>query len=33
LDGIRQQPFFRGIDWKALEEKWLKPPKEEEVGI
>ena len=32
-DTVRQQPFFEGIDWQALEEKWLKPPEKEKVGV
>jgi len=26
LDSVREQPFFRGIDWRALREKRIKPP-------
>jgi novel protein kinase C epsilon type len=25
VDTVRQLPFFKGIDWQALQEKWVKP--------
>ena len=25
LDSVREQPFFRGIDWRSLREKRVKP--------
>ena len=28
-DTVRQEPFFKGIDWKALQEKRVKPPEKE----
>jgi hypothetical protein len=31
FDAIRQHPVFKGIDWKALEEKHVKPPEKEKV--
>ena len=30
VDTVRQHPFFKGIDWQALQEEWVKPP--EKVG-
>ena len=32
-DTVRQQRFFKGIDWQALEEKRVKPPEMEKVGV
>ena len=32
FDAIRQHPFFKGIDWKALQEKRVKPPKKEKFA-
>jgi len=29
FDEIREHPFFKGIDWKALQEKRVKPPEKE----
>jgi serine/threonine protein kinase len=26
VNRVRQHPFFKGIDWKALQEKRMKPP-------
>jgi hypothetical protein len=26
LDGVREQPFFNGVDWRAVQEKRVKPP-------
>jgi hypothetical protein len=26
VDAVRQHSFFKGIDWKALQEKRVKPP-------
>jgi hypothetical protein len=26
INAVRQHPFFKGIDWKALQEKWVRPP-------
>jgi hypothetical protein len=31
LDIVREQPFFRGIDWHALQEKRVKPPQKPEI--
>jgi hypothetical protein len=31
-NAVRQHPFFTGIDWKALQEKWVKPPEKEKVA-
>jgi serine/threonine protein kinase len=31
VNTLRQHPFFKGIDWKALEEKRVKPPEKEKV--
>jgi hypothetical protein len=30
---VRRHPFFKGIDWQALEEKLVKPPDKEKVGV
>ena len=32
VDTLRQHPFFKGIDWKALQEKRVKPPEKETVA-
>ena len=32
VDAVRQHPFFRGIDWQALQEKRVKPPEKENVA-
>jgi len=32
FDAIWQHPFFKGIDWKTLEEKRVKPPEKEKVA-
>jgi hypothetical protein len=32
VDAVRQHPFFKGIDWKALQEKRVKPPEKEKVA-
>jgi len=32
FDAIRQHPFSKGIDWKALEEKRVNPPEKEKVA-
>jgi len=26
VDSVREEPFFRGVDWRALQEKRVKPP-------
>ena len=26
LYSVREQPFFRGVDWRAVQEKRVKPP-------
>jgi len=31
LDSVIEQPFFRGIDWRALQEKRVKPPQKPEI--
>ena len=31
LDIVREQPFFRGIDWHALQEKRVKPPQKPKI--
>jgi hypothetical protein len=31
-DTVQQHPFFKGIDWKALQEKRVKPPEKENVS-
>ena len=31
VDTVRQHPFFKGIDWQALQEKLLKTPEKEKV--
>jgi len=31
LDSVREQPFFRGIDWHALQEKRVKPPQKPDI--
>ena len=31
VDTVQQHPFFKGIDWQALQEKWVKPPEKEKV--
>jgi len=30
---VRQHPFFKGIDWQAVEEKRMNSPGEEKVGV
>jgi serine/threonine protein kinase len=32
VNRVRRHPFFKGIDWKALEEKRVKPPQKEKVA-
>jgi len=32
VDAVRQHPFFKGIDWQALQEKRVKPPVKENVA-
>ena len=32
VDTIRQHPFFKGIDWKALQEKRVQPPEKEKAA-
>jgi serine/threonine protein kinase len=32
VNAVRQHPFFKGIDWKALEEKRVKPPEKEIIA-
>jgi serine/threonine protein kinase len=32
VDAVRQHPFFKGIDWKALQEKRVQPPEEEKAA-
>jgi len=32
FEAIRQHPFFKGIDWKALQEKRVKPPEKEKFA-
>jgi len=31
LDSVREQPFFRGIDWRAVQEKRVKPPQKPKI--
>ena len=31
LDRVREQPFFRAIDWRALQEKRVKPPQKPKI--
>ena len=31
LDSVREQPFFRGVDWRALREKRVKPPQKPKI--
>ena len=31
LDRVRKHPFFRGVDWCALQEKRVKPPQKPEI--
>ena len=31
LDSVREQPFFGGIDWRALQEKRVKPPEKPKI--
>jgi hypothetical protein len=31
LDRVREQPFFRVIDWRALQEKRVKPPQKPKI--
>jgi hypothetical protein len=33
VDVIRQHPFFNGIDWQALLEKRVQPPKTADVVV
>jgi hypothetical protein len=33
VDTVRQHPFFKRIDWQAQEEKQVKPPDKEKVGV
>ena len=32
VNTVRHHPFFKGIDWKALQEKRVKPPEKEKVA-
>jgi len=32
VDAVRQQPFFDGINWQALQEKQVQPPEEEKAA-
>jgi hypothetical protein len=32
VDTVRQQPFFRGIDWQALKEKRVNPLEKKKVA-
>ena len=32
VDAVRQQPFFKGINWQALQEKQVQPPEEEKAA-
>jgi serine/threonine protein kinase len=32
VDTVRQHPFFKGIDWQAVQEKRVKPPEKEMVA-
>jgi len=31
VDAVWQHPFFKGIDWQALQEKQVNPPEKEKV--
>jgi len=31
VEAVRQHPFFKGIDWRAVHEKRVKPPEKEKV--
>jgi hypothetical protein len=31
FDRVREQQFFRGIDWHALQEKRVKPPQKPKI--
>jgi len=31
LDSVREQPFFRGVDWRALQEKRVKLPQKPNI--
>jgi len=31
VDTVRQHPFFKGIDWQALQQKRVKPSEKEKV--
>jgi len=31
LDSVREQPFFRGVDWRAVQEKRVKPPQKPKI--
>jgi len=32
VDAVRQHPFFKGINWQALQEKRVQPPEEEKAA-
>jgi len=31
VDAVRQEPFFKGVNWQALQEKRVQPPEEEKA--
>jgi hypothetical protein len=33
VNTVGQHPFFKWIDWQALEEKRVNPPEKEKVGV